>query len=111
MSRYDIRANLWRMFQHNPSTISNTSIKRIKHAQSIMIEASDKAFVIGGVDDDNINSNEMLIYDFKQQTWDHMRIGWEWSHGVVNHLAFDDPSGGYILGFAGQARMVNKPWH
>ena len=85
-----------------------------------MIEASDKAFVIGGevhadgsLENETTVSwaNEMLIYDFKQQTWDYRSTEWGWSHGVVNHLAFDDPSSGYILGFAGQAPKVSKPWH
>ena len=54
----------------------------------------------------------MLIYDFKKQMWDYKGTNWDqWSRGVVNHLAFDDPAGGYILGFAGKGREVSKPWH
>jgi len=111
--RYDIKANSWELFQHNPNTTSNAPIKRIRHAQSIMIKGLDQAFVISGeIVNDNTWANGMLIYDFKGQTWKHKDTKWDnWSMGVVNHLAFDDPSSGYILGFAGQAREVSNLWH
>ena len=111
MSRYDIKSNNWEIFQHNPNTTGNIPIKRISLAQSIMIEALEKAFVINGEYDGDINSpaKGMLIYDFKMQTWDYKTTRWDrWSQGTVNHLAFDDPSSGYILGFAGA--IVSKPW-
>ena len=82
-----------------------------------MIEALDKAYVINGEfnDKDNSGASGMLIYDFKQQTWDYNdTIPWKkWSGGVVNHLAFDNPSSnpGYIVGFAGRFRApVSQPW-
>ena len=77
-----------------------------------MIEALDKAYVIGGEYEDSSGVKGMLIYDFKQHTWDYNDTPWErWSFGVVNHLAFDDPSSGpgYIVGFAGI--FVSKTWH
>ena len=78
-----------------------------------MIEALEKAFVISGeVDNENSAASGMLIYDFKNQTWDRKGTNWDqWLMGVANHLAFDDPSGGYILGFAGKGRQVSKLWH
>ena len=77
-----------------------------------MIEALGKAFVINGeYENDGSSANGMLTYDFKQQTWDYNRTNRaSWSMGVVNHLAFDDPSSGYILGFAGRDKEVSKPW-
>lgn len=89
-------------------------VKRIKHAQSIMIDGLDKGFVISGEysDDYNHYANGMLVYDFKEHTWEHQDTRWaNWSMGVVNHLAFDNLSSGYILGFAGHEREVCKPWN
>lgn len=55
--------------------------------------------------------NGMLIYDFKEGTWEHKDTRWgAWAMGVVNHVAFDNSSSGYILGFAGNVREVCKLW-
>lgn len=116
MVRYDIEENSWGIYQHNPKTTKNTSVTRIQDAQSIIIERLDKAFVISGrrVDSNGVDPyvNGMLIYDFKKQTWEHKDTRWStWIQGVVNHLAFDDSSSGYILGLAGDTREVREPWH
>jgi len=116
MASYDMKNNSWRIFQHNPKTTSNMPIKRIASAQSIMIEGLKKAFVIGGREEVDIENqtwtgaNGMLIYDLEQKTWEHKGTEWDsWLSGVVNHLAFDTPASGYLLGFAGQDRKVCKP--
>ena len=120
MTRYDIGGNSWGVYQHNPNTTSNIPIRRIKYAQSIMIEALDKAFVIGGAYEETFGNDSwppydgMLIYDFKEKTWEHKDTGLgPWVQGVVNHLAFDDPSHGYIVGFGGTGgnRDVCKFWY
>ena len=111
MARYDIKENSWGIFQHNPTTTDNTAIRRIQHAQSITIEGSGKGFVISGqLQQTKGNYNGMLIYDFTEKTWEHKDTRWgAWRMGVVNHLAFNDSSGGYILGFAGAEREVCRP--
>lgn len=87
-------------------------MNRIKHAQSVMIEGLDKEFVISAeYDGSNSMVAGMLIYDFKNQTWESKATNWaEWSMGVVNHLALDNSSSGYILGFSGHSRQVCTPW-
>jgi len=112
MARYDIKQNSWGIFQHNPTTTNNTPIRRIEHAQSITIEGLGKAFVISGRQQGGSYYNGMLVYDFKEKTWEHKDTRWgAWKMGVVNHLAFNDSSSGYILGFAGDQREVCKPYH
>ena len=113
MARYDIKENSWGIYQHNPNTTSNIPIRNIKHAQSVVIEGLDKAFVISGrhevsfANDSWAYYNGMLIYDFKEKTWEHRNTRWgAWMMGVVNHLALGEPSSGYIVGFAGGGREV-----
>jgi len=132
MARYDTNEISWGLFQHNPTTTINTPIsgskdaasitvgpiRRNKYAASITIEELAKAYVISGVQQrgfqvqDWVSYNGMLVYDFNEETWEQKGTRWgAWTMGVVNHLAFNDSSSGYILGFAGDLREVCKPYH
>jgi len=102
--KYDIDTNDWSLFQHNPTATGGEAIKRIRHAQSVVIESLNKAFVISGeVENDNTYAVGMKIYDFEKEIWEHQVTPWSaWSNGLANHLAIDDP--GYILGLSGSMR-------
>ena len=73
INRHDIKKNSWGIHQHNPMTTSNILVRRIKYAQSVMVEGLDKAFVIGGGYEKTFGNDDwppfdgMLIHDFKER--------------------------------------------